>query len=399
MSRIGRGTWRAARRLRMLRESCGWLVLCACSLLAATPARADVWADLAADQRAVVAARRRAPRRRDAPGGARARQATRWPAQIERVKAERRRAPRRAAAGAPRRAEAAKSDELERLAVRRCAAAPRCSPARARKLIADCDRALAAPKLAEARGLELARLRTAQAAALAAPAAPLGVARAADDPLDGPRELQDKADLLRDSGDKLRREVQRLAHAHRRRRAAAPPARARRRRRRGSLRRSRSPTAARRAWRRRRFGSNRGGAADSQRRQPPTTGAGARQPAAAPAARAARPAAAPARPRPAAAAPAAATAARGGVRRRRHRRRHQRRRHSAPPRGGDTTVLRNLVDPATLDELRRSDGGDDLERQLRALRRAQGELNGLATELDRRARALSQRADELKHKK
>ncbi|MCU1283402.1 MAG: hypothetical protein JWM53_6948, partial [bacterium] len=67
--------------------------------------------------------------------------------------------------------------------------------------------------------------------------------------------------------------------------------------------------------------------------------------------------------------------------------------------GGDTTVLRNLVDPATLDELRRSDGGDDLERQLRALRRAQGELNGLAGELDRRARALSQRADELKHKK
>ncbi|HEX8953140.1 MAG TPA: hypothetical protein VF945_14900, partial [Polyangia bacterium] len=67
--------------------------------------------------------------------------------------------------------------------------------------------------------------------------------------------------------------------------------------------------------------------------------------------------------------------------------------------GGDTTVLRNLVDPATLDELRRSDGGDDLERQLRALRRAQGELSGLANELDRRARALSQRADELKHKK
>jgi hypothetical protein len=66
---------------------------------------------------------------------------------------------------------------------------------------------------------------------------------------------------------------------------------------------------------------------------------------------------------------------------------------------GDSTVLRNLVDPATLDELRRADGGDDLERQVRALRRAQGELDSLARELDRRARALSTRADELKHKK
>jgi hypothetical protein len=63
------------------------------------------------------------------------------------------------------------------------------------------------------------------------------------------------------------------------------------------------------------------------------------------------------------------------------------------------TVLRNLVDPATLDELRRSDSGDDLDRQLRALRRVQGELEGLAKELDRRAHDLSTRADELKHRK
>ncbi|MDB4966224.1 MAG: hypothetical protein JWN44_1913, partial [Myxococcales bacterium] len=70
-----------------------------------------------------------------------------------------------------------------------------------------------------------------------------------------------------------------------------------------------------------------------------------------------------------------------------------------PADSGTATVLRNLVDPATLDELRRSDAGDDFDRQLRALRRAQGELQGMANELDRRARALSQRADELKHKK
>jgi len=70
--------------------------------------------------------------------------------------------------------------------------------------------------------------------------------------------------------------------------------------------------------------------------------------------------------------------------------------------GGDTnstTVLRNLVDPATLDELRRADGSDDLERQVRALRRAQGELEGLARDLEKRARSLNQRADELKHRK
>jgi hypothetical protein len=70
-----------------------------------------------------------------------------------------------------------------------------------------------------------------------------------------------------------------------------------------------------------------------------------------------------------------------------------------PPSGEAATVLRDLVDPATLDELRRSDGGDDLDRQLRALRRAQGELDNLARELDRRAHDLSTRADELKHRK
>jgi len=64
-----------------------------------------------------------------------------------------------------------------------------------------------------------------------------------------------------------------------------------------------------------------------------------------------------------------------------------------------STVLRNLVDPATLEELRRADGGDDLERQVRALKKAQGELEGMAAELERRARSLNTRADELKRQK
>src|SRR5262249_31518339 len=62
---------------------------------------------------------------------------------------------------------------------------------------------------------------------------------------------------------------------------------------------------------------------------------------------------------------------------------------SQSPRGNAASVLRTLADPATLAELRRADGSDDLERQLRALRRAQGELEGLARELNRRANTLS----------
>ncbi|MCU1278179.1 MAG: hypothetical protein JWM53_1725, partial [bacterium] len=184
----------------------GWVL--AVSLLASAPARADVWADLATDQRAVgqleftrldVDARKR-QLERDSDDLA---------AQIERVKSDtgvRRDAKLQELLAAQK----AKSDELERLASEARSRASLLGGAR-KKLIADCDRALAAPSLPEAKRLELARLRTTQAAALATPEKPIGVARAADDPLDGPRELQDKADLLRDSGDKLRREVQRLA--------------------------------------------------------------------------------------------------------------------------------------------------------------------------------------------
>jgi hypothetical protein len=104
-----------------------------------------------------------------------------------------------------------KADELTRVAAElRWRTAP-LGDARL-KLIAACDRALGQPNLNEARRLELARLRTTQAALLATPTAPLGkVAPVAVDPLDGPRELKEKADLLRDSGDKLKREVARLS--------------------------------------------------------------------------------------------------------------------------------------------------------------------------------------------
>ncbi|MDB4966402.1 MAG: hypothetical protein JWN44_2091, partial [Myxococcales bacterium] len=177
-------------------------------LLATAPARADVWAELSAGQRAVgqlELARDDADHRR----ATLERQSQTLAAEIERTKGE--------AAGVRRdlklqellAAQKAKSDELERMAGDLRGRTSLLAGAR-RKLLADCDRALAG-QLPESKRLELARLRTAQAAALAQPDRPLGVARAAADPLDGPRELQDKADLLRDSEDKLRREVSRLS--------------------------------------------------------------------------------------------------------------------------------------------------------------------------------------------
>jgi hypothetical protein len=362
------------------------LLLLAVLLLATTPARADVWGDLAADQRAVSqleftrldAEARKRQLEHDSADLA---------AQIERQKSDsgvRRDARLQELLAAQK----AKSDELDGLASEVRGRVSLLAGAR-RKLIADCDRALAAPSLPEAKRLELARLRTAQAAALAAPEKPIGVARAADDPLDGPRELQDKADLLRDSGDKLRREVQRLAQRidgverrrHLRERAGAVDedlfgeAVSNRR----------SPRVASTT-----FSNNRNGGDAAQGTPSTPTAGGANNGGGGSGGSAGGGAGSPA-PGPGAGGSGGTgggtTTGGGGTT------------GLGSNSGGDTTVLRNLVDPATLDELRRSDGGDDLDRQLRALRRAQGELSGLANELDRRAHALSQRADELKHKK
>ncbi len=344
-------------------------------LAATTPARADVWADLAATERAIGqldSARAQVEgRRRELE-----QQSRELAAQIEATKAE--------PAGVRRdlklqellAGQRAKSDELEHLTSDLRGRVSLLAGAR-RKLLADCDRALSLP-LPEAKRLELSRLRTAQATSLAQTDRPLGVARPTADPLDGPRELQDKADLLRDSGDKLRHEVQRLAQRidnverrrHLRERAGAidedlfgESVSNRHSARITSLNNSTfSPTAGA-------TGGAAGAGGSSGGSAPTGGGAGA--------------------------APTGggtnsgfgnAPTSPGSTN------------NTAPP--NDTTLaLRNLVDPATLDELRRADSGDDLERQLRALRRAQGELDGLAKELDRRAHDLSTRADELRHKK
>ena len=364
-------------------------------LFAATaPARADVWADVAATERAIgqldsarvqVEGRRRALEQ----------QSRELAAQIEAAKAEPAGVRRDANLQELLAAQRSKSDELEHLSVDLRGRASLLAGAR-RKLVTDCDRALQL-QLPEAKRLELTRLRTAQVTSLAESDRPVGVARPTADPLDGPRELQDKADLLRDSGDKLRHEAQRLAlridnverRRHLRERAGAidedlfgesisnrHSARIS-----TSSDHGLSPTSGTSGNGTVNVGAGGGAAAGGgSGSASPTGGSGAGGGSGAAG--------------PTNGAGGTNTGTGSGT--------------TTPTSPGSnistlpsdaTLALRNLVDPATLDELRRADGGDDLERQIRALRRAQGELDGLAKELDRRAHDLSLRADELKHKK
>jgi hypothetical protein len=309
----------------------------------------------------------------------------------------------------------AKADELTRIAAELRWHVGPLGDAR-RELLTTCDRALAAPSLNEARRLELARVRTAQAALLATPAAPMGsikvTAPVSVDPLDGPRELKEKADLLRDSEDKLKREVQRLAgriddverRRHLRERVGAVDddmfgeAVSNRRFARinnglssishdngkssGSDTTTQNPapmsggTPTMGAT----TGSSTGGTSGSIGGTTGGVGLGGTTGGGSPPSNG-----------------TSGTSGGGG-----NSFTNTPAGTSNDPGGGrstDSTVLRNLVDPSTLDELRRADGGDDLERQVRALRRAQGELEGMAAELERRARSLNHRADELKKQK
>jgi hypothetical protein len=212
--------------------------------------------------------------------------------------------------------------------------------------------------LPEALRFDLESARTSAVAALATPAAPLQIAGKdprtahAIDPLDGPRELHDKADLLRDSGDKLRREAQRLAT-----RIDSVDRRRRLRERINSVDEDTFTETA----------SNRRVARASSSASD-TTGGG--------------PVA------PAISLNGTATAAPSS----------QISGSNVSPHS-DSMILRNLVDPETLDELRSADAIDDSERQTRALKKAQGELESLAAELDRRAKALEGRAESLKRQK
>ncbi|MSP62045.1 MAG: hypothetical protein EXR72_17275 [Myxococcales bacterium] len=237
------------------------------------------------------------------------------------------------------------------------------------KLVAACDRALEDPALPDLRRADLVRRRAAESARLAAAAsqADLEIARPSLDPLDGPSELAEKADLLKDSEDKLRREVLRLG-----RRIEGVEGRRRLRERAGAV------------------DDDLFGESSTGRRvvrvAPVTQGA-------------------------------AADAARGGT----AFEAEQPKASPAPQAGGapgtngppsdagknnlDASVprlgvsMRGMIDPATLDDLHRAEAGQDLDAQLRALRRVQGNLKGLADDLGRRESDLRRRAREIKPRK
>ncbi len=70
--------------------------------------------------------------------------------------------------------------------------------------------------------------------------------------------------------------------------------------------------------------------------------------------------------------------------------------------GGETRLgasLRGALDPSLLDELRRAEAGQDLDRQVRALRKMQGSLRSLADDLARREADLRARARDIKPRK
>ena len=268
----------------------------------------------------------------------------------------------------------AKTDELDRVQSELRWREPGLKELR-RRLVRVIDELLQAGGQSEAQRLSLDRLHTATVALLVSPALPLRIVRddgkesRVADPLDGPRELRAKADLLRDSGDKLRRESQRIAthldgierRRHLRERAGALDEDLF-----GESTSNRVAGRAQNTVAANTKTATAGGATTTQGQGVPN----------------------PAFDSPTQPAPGTPT----GV--------------GTPPapaiataRTSETTVLRNLVDPATLDELRAADAIDDTDRQTRALKKAQAELDSLAKELERRAKVLDGRAEEIKKQK
>ena len=239
------------------------------------------------------------------------------------------------------------------------------------QLVRRCDQELAVPNITDSQRVELLRVRAVQVAALVQPSRPVGIgAPTSSDPLDGPRELEEKADLLRDSSDKLRKEARRIAtriddlerRRHLRERSSAvdedwfSESTSNRRFARtttstGGATASKSGGTAEASPSFAAGGGTTGGSANDTTRSPSPPVSGAVGDA------------------------------------------------GYEPSPSTATVLRNLVDPATLEELRRADRGDDVDRQIRALRRAQGELSELATDLDKKGKTLQRRAVEIRNQK
>jgi len=262
---------------------------------------------------------------------------------------------------------------LERLAAELRAREAELSTLR-HELVESIDRALgraAAAKASAAERATLGELRAKAIAHLPAPGAVRLAPETAIDPLAGPDELAERADRLQDDQEKLRREAERLE-----RRIARLDERRRLRERAGALeddlfvesgvgRRRLAPVAAVPA------------------REPGTTSSdaagGAQAGFAAGAPSANTPNASPSPGRTGTAQTPSPPTASGG--------------------SESVTVLVGVLDPATLDELRRAEGGGDPEGEIRALRRAEGDLAARAAELARREAALRKRAAELRRTK
>lgn len=232
-----------------------------------------------------------------------------------------------------------------------------------RQLLLACDRVLADPSLLSAQRLEVLRLRAAQAEVLSAAGVTsmdqLGALAAAsgEGQPDDPVLLRERADLLRDSADKVRRELQRLTE-----RTTELSRRQRLRERASAV---DDDLFAEQASSRRGAGNNQGSFEKggntplADRANNPGEVAG------------------PSPPAPGSG-PSAAT---------------------APPPAPVLPATRSGLDPATLDLLRRGEASADPEVKLRALRRAQAELQRLMDQLGRRANQLDQRATELSRRK
>lgn len=231
-----------------------------------------------------------------------------------------------------------------------------------RTLIEACDRALDDRKVPDAQRVEIARRRAAESARFAEiPASGGGeIARPVADPLDGPAELDDKADLLRDSEERLQREADRLG-----RRIDGVESRRRLRERANDVDDDlfvESGTG-RRTVRLTPIGAAPRDAKSDGAQATPMAGVGTNNPA-----------------------PTGGTTLNnlsGGG--------------EADGRFG--VSLRSVIDPSTVDDLRRAEVGSDLDGQLRALRRMQGGLKALADDLGRRESDLRKRAREIRPRK
>jgi hypothetical protein len=329
--------------------------LAAACLFAALPALADPLADMAGDVARAEAARaeveaRRAPLEKKNADEAR---------EIERLKAAAPGVARDYRLGQLLSAAQDRAGDLDRLQADLRARDEALAGLR-QKLVAECDRVAGDPQSTPAQRADASAKKAAELAH--EKAATVEIARPSVDPLDGSQELTEKADLLKDSEDRLRKEVDRIG-----KRIDSVENRRRLRERanaidddlfleNGSGRRMVHVGPV----------DTRGGVTQ----QTPTSADGAKNNSPAPSFGFGG-------------ADPGATANNGSG-------------------GSESRIgasLRGALDPQTLDELRRAEAGQDLDRQLRALKKMQTSLRGVADDLARREADLRGRARDIKPRK